>query len=170
MRTAFLSDVHANLEALDAVLSHARADRFVVLGDLIGYNADPNAVLGMLGDAGAFLLAGNHDLAATGRFDVGWFNEVAAAAIAWTRAELDRSVAARLTVLEPMAREGDNVFVHGSVRDPAAEYIRTPDLAAASFAAEEFDVGFFGHTHVPMAYVQGNGGGQEMEVFQCDTP
>src|SRR5687767_10007169 len=115
MRTAVLSDVHANLEALRAVLDHASADRIVVLGDLVGYNADPVEVLNELTRADAFLLAGNHDLAAMGRFDVRWFNDVAATAITWTRSQLDGPSAETLEALETSSREGETVLVHGSV-------------------------------------------------------
>jgi predicted phosphodiesterase len=152
MRLAVLSDVHSNLEALDAVLAHASADRVAVLGDLIGYGADPQAVLDRLRGAGATLLAGNHDLALTERFDLDWFNDVAARAIEWTRDHVDGDAYAMLSSLEPILRDDGSVLVHGSVRDPAAEYLKDAGAAASSFAAEEFRIGFYGHTHVPFAY------------------
>src|SRR5687767_8136147 len=87
MRTAVVSDIHSNLEALDAVLAaadEAGCQRVIVLGDIVGYGADPDAVIARLVERDAVAIAGNHDLAATGAFDVTWFNEVAATAIRWT--------------------------------------------------------------------------------------
>lgn len=157
MRLAVLSDVHSNLEALDAVLRNAAADRVVVLGDLVGYGADPAAVVERLRDASATLLAGNHDLAATGRFDLEWFNRVAAEALVWTVEHAGDAVLEELSRLSPVLRDGDRILVHGSVRDPAAEYLRDVAGATASFAAEQFTFGFYGHTHVPFFYEQDGG-------------
>src|SRR5439155_3916548 len=87
VRVAVLSDVHSNIEALDAVLAaadEARCERVIVLGDIVGYGPDPDAVIDRLREREAVAIAGNHDLAAIGAFDVRWFNEVASAAIAWT--------------------------------------------------------------------------------------
>ena len=152
MRLAVLSDVHSNLEALNAVIDHAHADRIAVLGDLVGYGADPQAVVERLREADAVLLAGNHDMAVTNRFDLGWFNSVAAEAVEWTRRHLDAETYGVLSGLEPLLSEEGRVLVHGSVRDPAAEYLHDAAGAEASFGAAPFDVGFYGHTHVPFAY------------------
>ena len=157
MRIAVLSDVHANLEALEAVLDDAEADRVLVLGDLVGYNADPDAVIRRLRDDDATLIAGNHDLAATERFDVSWFNEVAAEAIRWTRDVASAQTMSELASLEPAAEDGPNLLVHGSVVDPAAEYLRNALQARASFEAASFDVAFYGHTHVPAAFAEEGG-------------
>jgi len=154
MRIAVLSDVHANLEALDAVLADASADRVLVLGDLVGYNADPDAVIERLRAESATLIAGNHDLAATQRFDVSWFNEVAAEAIRWTRDVASRQTMSTLAALQPSATDGEQMLVHGSVVDPAAEYLRNAIQARASFDAASFDVAFYGHTHVPAAFAK----------------
>lgn len=158
VRVAVLSDIHSNLEALDAVLAVADeegCDRFLVLGDLVGYGADPDAVIGRLVDRGAIAIAGNHDLAALGRFDSTWFNEVAASAIAWTSATMNAESRAFLAGLEPRRDEPDALLVHGSVRDPVAEYLLTFEDARASFELGDFSVAFFGHTHLP-------------SIFRCD--
>ena len=101
MRIVVLSDIHSNLEALDAVLERARdegAQATYVLGDIVGYGADPNAVIErLIEQPAAVLIAGNHDLAATGRFDTEWFNPVAAQAITWTESVLDPDARALLT-------------------------------------------------------------------------
>ena len=91
MRYAVLSDIHGNLEALTAVLDalHAqRIDRYLCLGDSVGYGADPAACLARLQGLGAVMIAGNHEWACLGKLDVGWFNDAARAAITWTRDQL----------------------------------------------------------------------------------
>ena len=155
VRVAVLSDVHSNLEALDAVLAVADeqgCDRLLVLGDLVGYGADPDAVIARLVERNAIAIAGNHDLAAIGRFDATWFNEVAASAIAWTAGTITADTRAFLTGLEPRRDEPDALLVHGSVRDPVAEYLLTLEDAKVSFEIGDFAVAFFGHTHLPSIF------------------
>lgn len=155
MRTAVLSDIHSNLEALDAVLAaadEAGCERVIVLGDIVGYGADPDAVIGRLADRDAIAIAGNHDLAATGAFDVSWFNEVAAAAIAWTTATMTSDTKSYLEALSPRRDSASALLVHGSVRDPVAEYLLAAPDAAASFALDDFPLAFFGHTHLPTIF------------------
>lgn len=161
MRIVILSDIHSNLEALDAVLQRARDERAeatYVLGDIVGYGADPNAVVARLAEQpSAVLIAGNHDLAATGRFDTKWFNGVAAEAIEWTESVMDPDARAFLSGLEPRRDAAEGLLVHGSVVDPAAEYVLNLDIARASFEAAEFGHCFFGHTHLPMLFVDEGG-------------
>jgi predicted phosphodiesterase len=164
MRIAVFSDVHANLEALEAVLARARdegTDATYVLGDIVGYNADPQAVVDRLAALPeAVLLAGNHDLAATERFDVTWFNTVAAEAIRWTIDALDADALKLLAGLEPRRDTDAALLVHGSVMDPASEYVVSPREAGRSFDAEPFDLCLFGHTHLPMLFSVTAGGVQ----------
>lgn len=160
MRIAVLSDVHSNLEALEAVLracEEHRAGATYVLGDLVGYGADPNAVVDRLaGLPAAHLIAGNHDLAATDRFPLDWFNAAAAAAVRWTTERLTASARRLLEGLEPRERTGTALLVHGSPVEPATEYLMPWEEggAARSFDHEEFALCFFGHTHVPTAFVR----------------
>ena len=162
MRIAILSDVHSNLEALDAVLARAAeagASSTLVLGDIVGYNADPREVVERLVSLpNVTLLAGNHDLAATDRFDVTWFNSVAAAAIRWTAQALGPDALQVLRGLVPRVETAEALLVHGSVRDPAAEYVVNAADAQASFDAEEFSLCFFGHTHLPASFVADGSG------------
>jgi len=161
VRILVLSDIHSNLEALDAVLQRARDERAeatYVLGDIVGYGADPNAVVARLAEQpSSVLIAGNHDLAATGRFDTEWFNSVAAEAIEWTESVMDPEARAFLTGLEPRGDSPEGLLVHGSVVDPAAEYVLNLDAARASFDAAEFGHCFFGHTHLPTLFVAESG-------------
>jgi len=150
-----VSDIHSNVEALDAVLAEADAagcERLVVLGDIVGYGPDPGAVIGRLKDRDAIAIAGNHDLAAIGSFDVQWFNEVATFAIGWTAGVLSAEEREFLGGLQPTRTADEGLLVHGSVRDPVAEYLLSADEAGVSFSLAEFDVAFFGHTHLPTVF------------------
>jgi predicted phosphodiesterase len=155
VRVAVLSDLHSNLEALDAVLAaadDAGCERFLVLGDIVGYGADPQAVIGRLRDRDAIAIAGNHDLAATGEFDVTWFNDAAARAIAWTQDAIDDESSVYLASLRPTRTTDEGLLVHGSVRDPVAEYLLSAEDAAESFALADYSLAFFGHTHLPTVF------------------
>lgn len=156
MRIAVLSDVHSNIEALDAVLERARgedAGATYVLGDIVGYGADPDAVIQRVGALpNVLLLAGNHDLAVTGRFDLTWFNSAAAEAIRWTADAMAQSSRRALEGLQPRGDADGALLVHGSVVDPAAEYVTSVRAAADSFAAQPFSLCFFGHTHLPTVF------------------
>lgn len=161
MRIAVISDIHSNLEALDAVLARAgdeRADVTYVLGDIVGYGADPDAVVSRLAEQpSAVCIAGNHDLAATGRFDTDWFNAIATDAIKWTVSVMDGNTRAFLSGLEPRGDAAEGLLVHGSVVDPAAEYVMSVETARASFGAGDFALCFFGHTHLPTLFVDDDG-------------
>jgi predicted phosphodiesterase len=161
VRVAVVSDLHSNLEALDAVLAavdEVGCERLLVLGDVVGYGADPDAVIGRLVEREAVAIAGNHDLAAVGRFDATWFNDVAAAAIAWTTETMDADSRAFLAALEPRRDDSGPLLVHGSVRDPAAEYLLSLPDAEVSFDLAAFDLAFFGHTHLPTVFRRGGDG------------
>ena len=90
MRYAVLSDIHGNLEALQAVLRDAEplADAVLCLGDVVGYGADPVPCVELAGERAAYLVAGNHEHGAAGLLDLEWFNRYARAAVEWTREQL----------------------------------------------------------------------------------
>lgn len=156
MRIALLTDIHANLEALEACLAHAapRADRLVILGDVVGYNADPEAVtdrVRALAEAGAVCLMGNHDEAAV-RGDHA-FTADAGAAIAWTAARLGATHKAFLAALPMEAQEEDRLYVHADAQNPAAwRYVETAEDARRSLAATRSRLTFCGHTHIPALF------------------
>ncbi|MFA5890230.1 MAG: metallophosphoesterase family protein [Actinomycetota bacterium] len=158
VRVVVLSDIHSNLEALEAVLVGSRseeADLTVVLGDIVGYGADPEATLGLVRSVSPLvMLAGNHDLAAAGGFDLSWFNPVAAAATRWTAENLSPDSRAFLRDLPVRRLHDDVLLVHGSVVDPVAEYVVRPSDAARSFGAADFAKCLFGHTHVPAVFMR----------------
>ena len=161
MRLAVISDIHANLEALQAVASAIEAeqvDRIVCLGDVVGYNADPEACLELLRRLDPIWIAGNHDRAVTGQITTAGFSKTAAHAVAWTRERLAAEHIALLAGLALRARIGDEVVaVHGAWH-PAqgCESVRldTIERRRLSLDALADDPGgaricLFGHTHRP---------------------
>lgn len=159
MRLALLADVHANLEALVAAQAHARrqgVDGFAFLGDLVGYGADPAAVLERVAEEaarGAVVVRGNHDAAVLEASVAGGMNAAARDVIAWTRAQLGGPERAFLASLPLLVRRGDLTFVHASADRPASwTYVTDPLRAARCLAAAETRITFAGHVHEPVLY------------------
>lgn len=152
MKVLLLSDVHANLPALEAVLASAPAhDAIWNLGDTVGYGANPNECLDLLAEAGADpYLVGNHDLAAVGLLPIGWFNVYAAQAAGWTSMQLTEENRFRIRSSFTSESVGEYFLVHGSPRDPARDYVQTLDDAVDALGAVAARIVFCGHTHVPM--------------------
>ena len=155
MRYAILSDIHGNLEALQAVLADAadRTDAVLCLGDTVGYGADPGPCVELVGARAAAGVAGNHEYAVTGRMDMEWFNPHARRAAEWTHDHLDVDCHAYLEALPLVAEVHDAVLVHASPSRPEEwDYVMS---AADGFAAlREFSTRlcFIGHSHVPGAW------------------
>ena len=151
-----LSDIHANLEALEAVLAHAGPfDHLWFLGDAVGYGPDPNAcVERLLGLEPEVWLAGNHDWAALGKLDLETFNPEARQAAEWTGDQLSPESHARLARAEPQVEltDRDVTLVHASPRRPIWEYILDAGTAWENFSHFETSLCLFGHTHVPAVY------------------
>jgi diadenosine tetraphosphatase ApaH/serine/threonine PP2A family protein phosphatase len=155
MRILVVSDVHANLAALDAVIKDAGAfDRVWCLGDMVGYGPDPNECIDRLRSFDSLCLAGNHDLAVVGKVTLVDFNPDAKEAVAWSRFRISATNREWLETLPTMcvAPEFDITLVHGSPVDPIWEYIFTPPVARASFESINTRHCFYGHTHVPLVF------------------
>jgi predicted phosphodiesterase len=155
MRYLVLSDLHANLEALDAVLAESAGgyDRAICCGDLVGYGADPNPVCDWARLNCAVVVRGNHDRASTGQDDLEWFNPVARNAAVWTLKVLSRENTAYILSLPrgPVTVETFQVF-HGSPYDED-EYVIAAGEAGQAFTYLETRVAFFGHTHVQGGFI-----------------
>ena len=157
MRTLVLSDLHSNVEALDAVMADAARvswDRFVILGDLVGYGADPNQVLDRVRElAPTQVIRGNHDKVVAGITDGEGFNPLALAAARWTQGQLRVDNRAWLEALDagPIATPGEPevVLCHGSPIDEET-YIFDHQEAREAFEGVAFGFCLFGHTHYPM--------------------
>jgi diadenosine tetraphosphatase ApaH/serine/threonine PP2A family protein phosphatase len=158
VRVAVLSDIHANLAALDAVLAAiGTVDAIWHLGDVVGYGSEPDAVVARLDELGAIGVAGNHDLAALGGDEIDWFNPEARAAMEWTRRRIDGTTREWLASLPTTRVEEPFTLVHGSPRDPVWEYITSAALARANLELMETSFGLHGHTHVPIAWIERDG-------------
>jgi len=169
LRYGILGDIHSNPTALEAVLASMASDgveRFVSVGDLVGYGADPNGVVDRVRGLDPIVVAGNHDHAAAGRFEPDDFNPFAKAALFWTREALGESQRAFLESL-PLTAVDDRVTVaHGTVDHPEAfQYIDSPHDAIPSLEAMKTPVAFVGHSHVPVAFLVRRG---QSEGIWCD--
>jgi len=154
---ALLTDVHGNREALEACLAHLerhKVDRFVFLGDYVGYGADPGFVLDTVKAfvaQGATALLGNHDSAAFGT--PVRMNDDAMLAMEWTRRQLSSAQREFLENLPLTAEDGDRLYVHASAADPGRwEYIVDEAAAGRSLLETKAAVTFCGHVHVPALY------------------
>lgn len=162
MKLALLADIHSNLEALEACLAHARsrgAERFIFIGDLVGYNADPEAVLlrvmELVRRGEAQVVKGNHDAAVAGD-DRDRMNEAAAVAVRWTRERLPTEMLGFLADLPLYIRQDRMLFVHASAAAPERwTYIDNSLRAAASMNATDATHIFSGHVHDPVLYYMG---------------
>ncbi len=153
MRYAVLSDIHSNLEALTAVMDRLaleRIDQYLCLGDVVGYGADPAACLSRLQECQAMIVAGNHDQACVGTFDVGWFNDAARTAIAWTRDQLSLLDLNGLRRFPLTTTVDLFTLVHGSLKHPERfEYLVDAARAIDTMSACRTLMCLVGHTHVP---------------------
>jgi predicted phosphodiesterase len=149
MRLLVLSDLHANLTALEAALAAAatRWDRVVCLGDVVGYGPDPNEVASRIRGLGGMVIRGNHDKAVAQLMNTEDFNPVAKAAVQWTRAQLSNDNMDWLASLPqgPVEAEGV-VLVHGAFQDED-EYVFTPAQALEGLLDSTKKITFYGHTH-----------------------
>lgn len=159
MKYAILGDIHANLEALQAVLEDAEQQgvtHYVCTGDVVGYNADPKACLKMVRNLKCKIVQGNHDYYVGYNESMELFSPLARASIYWTRKQLslfDRKFLRNL----PLILDVENfTIVHSSLSNPDRwSYIFRSSAAEAHFRNQFNSVCFFGHTHVPLAFVKG---------------
>ena len=161
MRLAILSDIHANREAFEAVLDAAAAgaERLVLLGDIVGYGADPEWCAERaraLAAEGAIVLQGNHD-EAVARPSAS-MNATASLALEWTRRQLGAETRAFLAALPLSAREGECLFVHADASAPASwNYVLDAADAKAHLSGCDARVSFCGHVHRPALYSSAGG-------------
>lgn len=156
MRCAIISDVHGNLDALEAVLADAQGvDQLWCLGDLVGYGPQPNECVATLRERGALCVAGNHDWAATGKMDTSDFNPEAMEAAIWTGTQLTDAHKDYLNGLTEQLQVGENgefTLVHGSPREPVWEYLTHVSVARLNYDYFQTPYCLVGHTHVPLVF------------------
>ena len=155
MRYLIVSDLHANLEALNAVLASSAGayDHALCCGDLVGYGADPNPVCDWVRQNCTAVVRGNHDRASTGQDDLEWFNPVARNAAVWTLRNLSTENSEYIMALPrgPVTVGSFQLF-HGSPYDED-EYVIAAGEAGQAFGYLEVRLAFFGHTHVQGGFI-----------------
>jgi diadenosine tetraphosphatase ApaH/serine/threonine PP2A family protein phosphatase len=153
MRVAVVSDIHANLHALEAVLAAIDADpvdELWCLGDLVGYGPKPNECCAIVQARATVCLCGNHDLAVRGTIDLVEFSGDAGTAAAWTREVLADEARAFLDGLEPAGSASGVALFHGSARDPVWEYVLSDEAAITTFMLTEEPLVLVGHSHAAL--------------------
>jgi diadenosine tetraphosphatase ApaH/serine/threonine PP2A family protein phosphatase len=156
LRLAILSDIHANLPALEAVLGSiddAAVDELWCLGDVVGYGAQPDECATLVAERCSLCLVGNHDLAVLDELDVSAFSPAAAAAVRWTRDVANPATLDFLRGLEPADETHEVALYHASPRDPVWEYVLWPDQAAECIGIQAARVSLVGHSHVALFFV-----------------
>ncbi len=154
MRVAVISDVHSNLNALEAVqreIEREQPDEVWNLGDSVGYGPRPSECCELLARLSSLSLAGNHDRAAIGRLPLNDFSPVAATAAAWTREQLTKSASAQLADLEPASKRPGCELYHGSPREPLWSYVLETAGAADAFSLSSEPLVLVGHSHFALA-------------------
>ncbi len=160
MRYAIISDIHSNLEALSAVISkiaELKADRILCLGDIVGYNTNPNEVIDILKSEKALCIIGNHDAVACGLREPNNFNSLAKRAALWTREQLTNESRTFLRNLPKELKVDDLFIFHGSIHDTDRYILYKEDIEENFQFLEKLTgqprIGFFGHTHVRTTYI-----------------
>ena len=164
LRIAIIADIHANLEALQAVLERIHAlnvDEIVCLGDIVGYNGNPNECADILRRDKILSVLGNHDACAAGLEEPYRFNALARSALLWTREQLTEENRSFLLELPREKRVHDCILFHGSIHD-TNRYILSRDDVEQNFQSlaglpGALHFGFFGHTHIRMALCDNQG-------------
>ncbi|MDD5195912.1 MAG: metallophosphoesterase family protein [Candidatus Omnitrophica bacterium] len=161
MRYGIFSDVHSNLEAFSTVCElyqKESIDKYIFLGDIIGYGANPNETIQLLEGLNATCICGNHDWAATGKLDTRSFNPLARAAINWTKKQFSNDQKKYLNTFPLIHKENDFICVHATLNHPEHfNYIWGISEAALNFPLFNEKILFVGHSHKMGGYcLRGN--------------
>ena len=158
MRWGIFSDVHSNLEALEAVVKAYKSeeiDIYLCLGDIVGYGANPVECIQETRDIAQIIIAGNHDWAVAGLLSVEYFNDWARQAVLWTQQNIDLVDRNFLASLKLIYKNEDLVLVHGSLNQPEEfNYMTNVFEASRTFALMRKPVCFLGHTHSVGVFIQ----------------
>jgi diadenosine tetraphosphatase ApaH/serine/threonine PP2A family protein phosphatase len=155
VRVAAITDIHANLPALEAVLAAAETagvEETWCLGDVLGYGVEPDTCTELVRERCQVCLVGNHDIAVLGGLDISAFSEAAAAAVEWTRANVAESTLEFLRELEPSEERSGVGLFHASPRDPVWEYVLSGEQAEAGMDANPQRIGLIGHSHIALYF------------------
>ncbi len=161
MRVALISDIHANLEALTAVIesiADQNIDRILCLGDVIGYGSDPSPCLELVNRTCDVKLMGNHEYAALGMLSSEYYHNDARKSAEWTHQRLTDYDLSIISTFEMDHTFEDIYLVHASPHEPQRwHYILQPEMAHLAFQHMNTNLCFFGHSHLPMIFVESPG-------------
>ncbi len=155
MRLAIISDIHSNLQALEAVLKEidgADVDEIVCLGDLVGYGAKPDACVELVDQRCAVCLVGNHDLAVVGKLPLHAFTSNAAIAASWTTKTINSDTRSYLLSHDPQGQTQGIGLFHASPGNPVWEYVLSTDIAELCMDAMNRRIALVGHSHVALSF------------------
>jgi predicted phosphodiesterase len=160
MKYAIFGDIHANLEALQAVLADAEQQgctNYVCTGDIVGYASDPNECLKIIREMDCPVVKGNHDEESTLSTSLDGLNPLAKQAMEWTRAQLNEDERDFLNNMKLVRQVADFTIVHATLDTPGSwTYVTNKFDAMASFSYQFTQLCFYGHTHTPRIYVKGD--------------
>ncbi|MCM8795837.1 MAG: metallophosphatase family protein [Candidatus Omnitrophica bacterium] len=158
MRYGIFADIHANLEALEAVFvaySKEQIDKYLCAGDIVGYASNPKECIEKIEGISAIIVAGNHDWASANLFSLDYFNDLAKEAIFWTKENLSESNQQFLQGLKLTYKNQDLTLVHSTLDNPGDfNYLTDSYIAEETFRLMETQICFLGHTHVPGVFIK----------------
>ncbi len=158
MRYGIFSDIHSNLEALDAIIEAYRKekiDKYLCVGDVVGYAASPKECIDKVKKLAVITVAGNHDWASVNLFSTDYFNPLAKIAVSWTERNLDKQDRYFLEGLALVYKNEDLALVHGTLDEPGDfNYMTDGYIASKTFELLETNICFVGHTHVPGVFIK----------------
>ena len=158
MRYGIFSDIHSNLEALDAVIEAYRKekiDRYLCVGDVVGYASSPKECIEKIRMLTMITVAGNHDWASVNLISTDYFNPFAKEAVFWTQRNLDEEGRYFLEHLMLVYKNEDLTMVHGTLDEPGDfNYMTDGYIASRTFELLETNICFVGHTHVPGVFIK----------------
>lgn len=160
MRCGIFSDIHSNLEALEAVIRAYKKesiDKYLCVGDVVGYGANPKECIKKVNSLAAVTIAGNHDWASVKLFSLDYFNEETREAISWTMRNLDTKDCDFLGALKLVYKDETLTLVHGTLDYPRDfNYMTDGYIAEETFRLMQTNICFVGHTHLPSTYIKDN--------------
>jgi predicted phosphodiesterase len=158
MRYAIFSDVHSNLEALDAVVKayqEERIDQYFCVGDVVGYATNPQECIQKVKSFTNIVIAGNHDWAAVDLFSTEFFNPLALEAIVWTKENLNQEDRSFLQSLKLTYQNDDFTLVHGTLENPESfDYMIDVEAAEKTFSLLKTGICFVGHSHIAGVFMK----------------
>jgi len=168
MRYGIFSDIHSNLEALDAAIKAYKKediDKYLCIGDVVGYATNPKECLEKVKRLSMITVAGNHDWASVNLFSTDYFNPLAKEAVSWTQRNLDDRGRYFLEGLPLVYKNEDLTMVHGTLHEPDEfNYMTDGYIASHTFELLETDICFVGHTHVPGIFIKSKDGRVRYQV------